>query len=78
MIAQSIGVYYMLIIAVSVPIFLHSHASFVPIFNGLNFSDWYEQVQFHLGVLDLDSSLQVEKPLLLAMKHDEEKHLHKL
>ena len=34
----------------------------IPVFNGLNFSYWWEQVQFHLGVLDLDLSLHVEKP----------------
>ena len=48
-------------IAVSVPISLHSHASSVPILNGMNFSDWKEQVQFHLGVLDLDLALESEK-----------------
>ena len=49
-------------IAVLVPISLHSHASSVPILNGMNFSDWKEQVQFHLGVLDLDVALESEKP----------------
>jgi hypothetical protein len=48
-------------IAVSVPISLHSHATSVPILNGMNFSDWKEQVQFHLGVLDLDVALESEK-----------------
>ena len=23
-------------------------------FNGLNYADWYEQIQFQLGVFDLD------------------------
>jgi hypothetical protein len=33
--------------------------------NGTNFSDWKEQVQFHLGVLDLDIALhEFEKPLV--------------
>ena len=50
------------------PVSLHSHASYVPLFNGLNFSDWWEQVQFHLGVLDLDLALQVENLLLLLIK----------
>ena len=27
----------------------------------MNFSDWKEQVQFHLGVLDLDVALESEK-----------------
>ena len=30
-------------------------------FNGLNFSDWNEQVQFHLGVLDHDLAMLDEK-----------------
>jgi hypothetical protein len=31
--------------------------------NGTNFSDWKEQVQFHLSVLDLDIALhEFEKP----------------
>ena len=57
---------------------LHSHASSVPLFNGLNFSDLWEQVQFHLGVLDLDLALQVEKPAVITDKSSiEEKALHK-
>ena len=60
------------------PVSLHSHASSVPLFNGLNFSDWWEQVQFHLGVLDLDLALQVEKPAAITDKSStEEKALHK-
>ena len=31
------------------------------IFNGPNFSYWNEQVQFHLGVLDLDLAILEEK-----------------
>jgi hypothetical protein len=45
---------------------LHSHASSVPILNGMNFSDWKEQVQFHLGVLDLDVALESEKPAAIT------------
>ena len=30
-------------------------------FNGTNFLEWNEQVQFHLGVLDLDLALRIEK-----------------
>ena len=60
------------------PVSLHSHASSVPLFNGLNFSGWWEQVQFHLGVLDLDLALQVEKPAAITDKSSiEEKALHK-
>eukprot|EP00257_Ricinus_communis_P018478 XP_015577207.1 uncharacterized protein LOC107261571 [Ricinus communis] len=63
---------------VFVPVSLHSHASSVPLFNGLNFSDWYEQVQFHLGVLDLDFPLQIEKPATITDESsNEEKALYK-
>ncbi|XP_058784065.1 uncharacterized protein LOC131658830 [Vicia villosa] len=31
-------------------------------FNGLNFNEWCEQIQFHLGVLDLDLALLSDKP----------------
>ena len=41
---------------------LNSHASTVTVFNGLNFSEWREQVNFHLGVLDFDLALLEEKP----------------
>lgn len=54
------------LIAVSVPILLHSHASSFPILNETNFSDLAEQVQFHLGVLDLDLALRIEKLLAIT------------
>ena len=41
---------------------LHSHASAIIVFNGLNFSEWHGQVNFHLGVLDFDLALLEEKP----------------
>ena len=53
-------------IAVSVPISLHLHASSVSILNEINFSDWKEQVQFHLGVLDLYIALESEKPTAIS------------
>ncbi|XP_062020710.1 uncharacterized protein LOC133737104 [Rosa rugosa] len=57
---------------------LHSHASSIPVLNGLNFSEWCEQIQFHLGVLDMDSALQTEKPAALTNEStDEEKVFHK-
>eukprot|EP00257_Ricinus_communis_P014219 XP_015571841.1 uncharacterized protein LOC107260884 [Ricinus communis] len=63
---------------VSVLVSLHSHASSVPLFNGLNFSDWCEQVQFHLGVLDLDLALQIEKSATITDESsNEEKALYK-
>jgi len=40
---------------------------FVLVFNDLNFFDWSKQVQFHLGVLDLDMIFHVRKPILLLM-----------
>ena len=43
---------------------LHSQASSVSVFNGSNFSEWSEQVRFHLGAMDLDSSLLEEKPIV--------------
>ncbi|KAG8377672.1 hypothetical protein BUALT_Bualt08G0057200 [Buddleja alternifolia] len=45
---------------------LHSHATSVTVFNGLNFSEWREQVNFHLGVLDLDLALLEEKPAYIT------------
>lgn len=42
------------------PISLHSHVSSIPLFNGLNFTDWCEQVQFHLAALVFDFALQVK------------------
>ncbi|XP_022851822.1 uncharacterized protein LOC111373516 [Olea europaea var. sylvestris] len=65
---------------VFVPVSLHSHASSVPLFNGLNFSDRCEQVQFNLGVLDLDFdlTLQVEKPIDLTNESSaHERSFHK-
>ena len=49
----------------SVPISLHSLAPSIPSLNGTNFSYWSEQVQFHLGVLDLDLALRTDKPAAL-------------
>ena len=62
-------------IAVSVPILLHSHASSILILNGMNFLDWKEQVQFHLSVLDLDLALDFEKQDAITSDNSvEEKH----
>ena len=43
-------------------------------FNGLNFSEWSEQVKFHLGVLDLDMSLLEEKPTVTDDSNEDEKY----
>ncbi|XP_049394460.1 uncharacterized protein LOC125858676 [Solanum stenotomum] len=57
---------------------LHSHASSVIVFNGLNFSEWREQVQFHLGVMDLDLALLNDKHTAITDKSSEdEKSFHK-
>ncbi|XP_022889107.1 uncharacterized protein LOC111404548 [Olea europaea var. sylvestris] len=64
----------------SVPVSLYSHASSVPVFNGLNFSDWCEQIQFNIGVLDLDLdlALQVEKPAnVIDESSADERSFHK-
>ena len=47
---------------------LIAFASSIPLFNGLNFSNQWEQLQFHLGVLDLDLALQVKKPTAINDK----------
>ena len=41
---------------------LHSLASRMIVFDGSNFSKWYERVQFSLGVLDLDLAFITDKP----------------
>ena len=38
------------------------HVASVVVYNGLNYSEWSEQVQFHLGALDLDLALLKDKP----------------
>ena len=48
------------------------------IFNGLNFSEWCEQVNFYLGVLDFDLALLEEKPTDITDTSSEaEKSKHK-
>ncbi|KAK6158425.1 hypothetical protein DH2020_005739 [Rehmannia glutinosa] len=66
-----------LLIAVPIPVSLHSHASSIPVYNGLNFSEWCEQIQFHLGALDIDLALQVEKPAAITdTSSDVERSVH--
>ncbi|KAG8383007.1 hypothetical protein BUALT_Bualt05G0139100 [Buddleja alternifolia] len=55
-IAQRVSIY------VCAAVSLHSHATSVTVFNGLNFFEWRKQVNFHLGVLDLDLALLEENP----------------
>ena len=63
---------------VCVGISLHLQASSVTVFNGLNFSEWREQVNFHLGVLEIDLALLEEKPVDITDQSSEaEKSNHK-
>ncbi|XP_012831506.1 PREDICTED: uncharacterized protein LOC105952491 [Erythranthe guttata] len=47
---------------VAIPTSLYSHASGIKTLNGSNVSEWYEQIQFTLGVMDLNLALLTEKP----------------
>ncbi|XP_010527563.1 PREDICTED: uncharacterized protein LOC104804898 [Tarenaya hassleriana] len=43
-------------------------------FNGLNYADWSEQIQFYLGVYDLDLALLVsEKPVIIDTSSENER-----
>ncbi|XP_019246293.1 PREDICTED: uncharacterized protein LOC109234904 [Nicotiana attenuata] len=56
----------------------HSHASSVTVFNRLNFYEWHEQVQFHLGMMDLDLALLNDKPAAITDSSSaDEKSFHK-
>ena len=66
----------MIFLAVTMPV--HSHFSYVSVFNGLNFSEWSEQIHFYLGVMDLDLALQVKKPVdITVLITAEEKNHYK-
>ncbi|XP_055960750.1 uncharacterized protein LOC130015148 [Mercurialis annua] len=45
---------------------IHSHASSVTVFNGTNFSEWHEQVDFHLDSMDLNLALLEVKPAAIT------------
>ena len=45
-------------------------------FNGLNFSNWNEQVQFHLGILDLDLAMLEEKFVTITDASSNEEKAH--
>ena len=67
------------VIAKPAPIFLHLHAMSIIKFDGLNFSDWCEQIQFYLGVLDLDLALLSEKHIAVTSANsDEDKSFYKV
>ncbi|XP_012841032.1 PREDICTED: uncharacterized protein LOC105961346, partial [Erythranthe guttata] len=56
----------------AIPTSLYSHASCIKTLNGSNFSEWYEQIQFTLGVMDLDLTLLTEKPREITDANSEE------
>lgn len=64
-------------IAVSILVSLHLHVSIVSIFNGTNFSEWLGQVQFTLGLLDLDLTLQMNELAIMDESNAEEKYIYK-
>ena len=55
---------------------IHSHASFVTVFNGTNFSEWHEQVDFHLDSMDINLVLLENKPATLTDSSSEAEKLH--
>ncbi|XP_050935205.1 uncharacterized protein LOC127143943 [Cucumis melo] len=62
----------------SAPVSLYSHVTSIIKFNGLNFFDWYKQIRFHLGVLDLDLALLSEKPTsTTSASSDEDRSFYK-
>ncbi|XP_061363391.1 uncharacterized protein LOC133306993 [Gastrolobium bilobum] len=57
---------------------MNSQASSVTMFAGENFSEWREQVNFHLDVMDLDLALfEVEPTAITETSSEEEKSHHK-
>ena len=61
-----------------VSVALHSQVWSVVIFNGLIYLDWPEQIQFHLGVLDLDLALLTERPTTITDENKaEERSLYR-
>jgi len=55
---------------------MNTHASSVTLFTGVNFSEWREQVNFHLGVQDLDLALLEDKPTALTTASTEVEKTH--
>ena len=55
---------------------IHSHASSVTVFNGTNFSEWHEQVDFHLDSMDLNLALLEDKPDTITDSNIEVEKLH--
>jgi len=46
-------------------------------FNGLNYVDWYEQIQFQFGVFDLDLVMHEMSPTIIETSTIDEKFLYK-
>ncbi|XP_012849435.1 PREDICTED: uncharacterized protein LOC105969232 [Erythranthe guttata] len=63
---------FAIFIPVAIPTSLYSHASGIKTLSGSNFSEWYEQIQFTLGVMDLDLALLTEKPGEITDANSEE------
>ena len=61
---------------ITVPVALHSQFSSVPVFNGLNFSEWSEQIKFYLGVMDLDLCLREDEPSAITDESTDEQKVH--
>ncbi|XP_061356260.1 uncharacterized protein LOC133300703 [Gastrolobium bilobum] len=55
---------------------MNSQASSVTMFAGENFSEWREQVNFHLGVMDLDLALLENEPTAITETSSEEEKSH--
>ena len=60
--------------AIHVPNSLNSHVSMAPIL--MDFSDWNEQVQFNLSVLDLDLATLEDKSITITDASSNEEKVH--
>ncbi|PIA29093.1 hypothetical protein AQUCO_06300049v1 [Aquilegia coerulea] len=61
---------------VNIPSILNSYATSIMKLNGTNYSEWKEQVEFSLGVLELGMAILKEKPVLTDKSTPEENKLH--
>ncbi|KAI3469989.1 hypothetical protein Pfo_026652 [Paulownia fortunei] len=66
---------YVIYFAAHIYASFHSQALSIMKFNGLNFFEWSEQIQFHLGVLDLDLVLTTDKPTAINDTSNTEQRL---
>ena len=60
----------------AITMYVHSHFSYIPVFNGLNFFELSEHIHFYLGVMDLDLALRVEKPADITILSTVEEKTH--